>query len=150
MLEFVFGWARIIFLETLPNNMWWCRFCFLTQRLNYFLQFSSCGPWRVFIHSNSPPHRVLGRYRHTSSSRQFRNIDYVDCKFLIIALMVEMGIFTGLALFLKPLHSFVKLNYLLLHIRNIFFVFAHCDDYGNLGFVFPPIYISVEQDAMAG
>ncbi len=29
---------------------------------------------------------------------------YVDWKFLIIALMVEMGIFTALALFLKPLH----------------------------------------------
>ncbi len=24
------------------------------------------------------------------------------------------------------------------------------DDYGNLGFVFPPIYISVKQEAMAG
>ncbi len=47
---------------------------FLTLRLNYFLQFSSCGPWRVFSHSNSPLHRALVRYRHTSSSRQFRNI----------------------------------------------------------------------------
>ncbi len=27
---------------------------------------------------------------------------------------------------LKPLHSFVKLNYRLLHIRNILFVFSHC------------------------
>ncbi len=34
-----------------------------------------------------------------------------------------MGIFTALDLFLKPLHKFVKLNYLLLLIRNIFFVF---------------------------
>ncbi len=40
MLEFVFGWARRIFLETLPNNMWWCRglfdfffLGFLTPRL---------------------------------------------------------------------------------------------------------------------
>ncbi len=47
---------------------------FSDPRLNYFLQFSSCGPWRVFSHSNSPPHRALGRYRHTSSSRQFHNI----------------------------------------------------------------------------
>ncbi len=47
----------------------------------------------------------------------------VDCKFLIIALMVGMGIFTALALFLKPLQVFVKLNYLLLYIRNIFFGF---------------------------
>ncbi len=47
---------------------------FLTQRLNYFLQFSSCGPWRAFRHSNSPSHHALGRYRYTSSSRQFRDI----------------------------------------------------------------------------
>ncbi len=45
----------------------------------------------------------------------------VDWKFLIIALMVEMGIFTALALFLKPLHSFLKLNYLLLHYILCFF-----------------------------
>ncbi len=32
--------------------------------------------------------------------------------------MVEMGIFTPLALFLKPLYKFVKLNNILLHIRN--------------------------------
>ncbi len=38
------------------------------------LQFSSCGPWRVFGYSNSPPHRALGRYRHTSSFRQIHNI----------------------------------------------------------------------------
>ncbi len=56
--------------------MWWYRGCFLTPRLNLSLQFSSCGPWRVFSHSNSPPHRVLGRYRHTSSSRQIHNIFY--------------------------------------------------------------------------
>ncbi len=27
LLEFVFGWARRILLETLLNNMWWCRGC---------------------------------------------------------------------------------------------------------------------------
>ncbi len=70
----------ICFLETFPNNMWWCRCClknkkgFLTPRLSYFLQFSSCGPWRVFSHSNSPSHHASGRYRHTSSSRQIHNI----------------------------------------------------------------------------
>ncbi len=41
---------------------------------NYLLQFSSCGPWRVFSHSHSPPHRALGRYRHVSSSRRIRII----------------------------------------------------------------------------
>ncbi len=34
-LELVFGWASIIFLEALPNNMWWCRCC-----LTIFLRFS--------------------------------------------------------------------------------------------------------------
>ncbi len=80
MLEFVFGWARRTFLETLPNNTWWCRGClifflgFLIPILNQSMQFSSCDPWRVFGHSNSPPHRALGWYRHTSSSRQICNI----------------------------------------------------------------------------
>ncbi len=35
MLEIVFGWVRIIFLETHPNNMWWCRGC-LTIFLKVF------------------------------------------------------------------------------------------------------------------
>ncbi len=109
MLEFVFGWVRRIFLETLPNNMWWCRavwqffFWFSAPELNYFLQFSSCGPWRVFGHSNSPSHHALGRYRHTSSSRQIRNI---LCRLEILNYCPDggNGIFTALALFLKPLH----------------------------------------------
>ncbi len=29
LLEFVFGWVRTIFLETLPNNMWWFRGCLI-------------------------------------------------------------------------------------------------------------------------
>ncbi len=72
MLEFVFGWARSFFLENLPKNMWWCRGCLIKKK--GFLQFSSCGPWIVFSHSNSPPHRALGQYRHTFSSRQVFNI----------------------------------------------------------------------------
>ncbi len=47
---------------------------FWPRNSNLSLQFSSCGPWRVFGHSNSPPHRALGRYRHTSVSRQIHNI----------------------------------------------------------------------------
>ncbi len=52
---------------------------------------------------------------------------YINWKFLFIVLMVKMGIFAALALFLKPLHSFVKLKYLLLPIRKILLVFSHCD-----------------------
>ncbi len=56
---------------------------FQTLRLHYFLQFSSCGPWRVFSHSNSPSHHALGWYRH-------RHIDIysVDWNLLIITLML--------------------------------------------------------------
>ncbi len=68
------------FFETLPNNMRWCtcRCCF-TIVLKVFWPrdstiFCSSPACRVFSHSNSPPHGALGRYRHTSSSGQFRNI----------------------------------------------------------------------------
>ncbi len=133
MLEFAFGWARIIFLETLPNNMWWCRWSlsifkkgFLTPRLNYFLQFSSCGPWRVFNHSNSPSQRALGRYSHTCSSRQFCNILHW-LEILNYCTDGWNGNFLSSSSFLKATSLIVKLNYILLHIRNIFFGFSHCD-----------------------
>ncbi len=65
--------------------------------------------------------------------------------------MVEMGIFTALALFLKPFHYFVKLNNLVLHIRNIFFGFSHCDGWlREFGLCVPHIYNPVEQEFMAG
>ncbi len=63
------------FLSLCSPNPYWVYFFkgFLTQILYYFLQFSSCC-WRVFSHSNFPSRRELGRYRHTSSSRQCRYI----------------------------------------------------------------------------
>ncbi len=81
MLEIIFGWVRRIFLETLPNNMWWCRCC-LTIIFLVFCPRDSTIFWNSpavvleesLANSNSPPHRALGRYRHTSSSRQIRNI----------------------------------------------------------------------------
>ncbi len=49
--------------------------------------------------------RLKSTNRDSSSPLPGRFITFsVDWKFLIIALMVEMGIFTALALFLKPLH----------------------------------------------
>ncbi len=54
MLEFVFGRAKIFFLETLPNNMWF---------LKVFWPRDSTIFW------NSP-----AVVRHTFFSRQFRNI----------------------------------------------------------------------------
>ncbi len=41
-------------------------------------------------------------YAHAKVMRIYINI--LIYKFLIIALMVEMGIFTALTLFIKPLH----------------------------------------------
>ncbi len=139
-----FGWARRIFLETLPNNMWWCRGWltiflkgFLTPKLNLSLQFSSCGPWRVFGHSNSPPHRALGRYRHMSSSRQIHNI-FCWLENLNYCPDGGNGNFHCSSSFLKATSLIVKLNYLLLHIRNIFFGFSHCDGWlREFGLCFP-------------
>ncbi len=37
---------------------------FWPQDSNYFLQLSSCDPWRVFDHSNYLPHVALRQYRH--------------------------------------------------------------------------------------
>ncbi len=141
MLEIVFDEWGEFFLKPSQTTcddvaVWQISSGFLTPRLNYFLQFSSCGPWGVFSYSNCPSHRALGRYR-LSLPGSFVTF-YVDWKFLIIALMVEMGIFTTLALFLKPLNSFVKLNYLLIYIRNIFFGFSHCNGWlREFGLCFP-------------
>ncbi len=77
MLDF-FCMRVFSFLETLPKNMW-CRFdiCFLKvfwpRDSTIFCNYPAVV-LGVFSHSNSPSHRALGRYRHTSSSRQFRNI----------------------------------------------------------------------------
>ncbi len=72
------------------------RFSDPETQLNYFLNLSSCGLWRVFSHSNSPPHHALGQYRHTLSSRPFR----------IIFCWLEIPNYCpALALFLKPLSN---------------------------------------------
>ncbi len=42
-----FGWARIFFLQTLPNNMWLCRCC-LT------ISFKGFWPWDSIMFWNSP------------------------------------------------------------------------------------------------
>ncbi len=51
-----------------------------------------------FSHSNSPPHRALGRYRHTSSSRQFCNI---WCWLEILNYCPDCGFFHCSSSFLK-------------------------------------------------
>ncbi len=62
-------------LENLPNNTWWCRCC-LTIFLKVFWPQDStifCNSPAVVL-GESPSHCALGRYRQTSSSRQFHNI----------------------------------------------------------------------------
>ncbi len=82
MLELFLVELGRIFLETLPNNIWWCRWCRCWCRCCLTIYFKVFWPRDptifcyspVFSHSNYPSHRALGRYRHTFSSRQFRNI----------------------------------------------------------------------------
>jgi len=109
----------------LPNNMWWCR-DFLTPRFNQSLQFSSCDPWRVFSHSNSPPHCALGQYRHTSPSRQIFNI-FSWLESLNYCPDGGNGDFQCFRYFLTATFYFVKLNNLVLYIRTIFLGFTSCD-----------------------
>ncbi len=135
--------------------MWWCRCCltiflkvFLTPRLNYFLQFSSCGPWRVFSHSNSPSYRTLGLCRHTSSSRQFcdilcwlKNLNYCPDG--------ENGNFNCSSCFLKAtsLICEAQLSFAA-HQKYIIWLFSLW--LWLREFVFIPVYISVKQEAIAG
>ncbi len=156
MLEFVFGWVRRIFYWNPPEQhvvMQWLFdifLGFLTPRLNQSRQFFSCDSWRVFGHSNSPPHRGLGWYRHTSSSRQICNI----LRWLEpLNYCPDDGNrdFQWFRSFLRATFYFVKLNDLVLHIRAIFFGFTPCDGrLRELGLCVPHIYNSVEQVVMAG
>ncbi len=69
--------ARIIFLEILPNNTWWCRGC-LTIFFKVFWPRDSTifcnSPAVILGESLATQTLLIRRYRHTSSSRQFRNI----------------------------------------------------------------------------
>ncbi len=150
MQEFIFGRARIIFLETLTNNMW-CRSCLTI----YFKVF---WPRDSTIFCNSPAvvlgeslstqtlllSRALGRYRHTSSSRPFRNI---LCWLEILNCCPDGG--NG------DFHctsSFLKATSLICEAQLSFAAhqkYLLCFFSLWWGFVFPPIYISVKHEAMA-
>ncbi len=126
-------------------------FGFLPPRLNYFLKFSSCGPWRVFGHSNSPPHRALGRYRHTSSSRQIRNI---LCWLEILNYCPDggNGNFHCSSSFLKVHFTNLWSSIIFCCTSEIYsLVFSHCDGWlREFGLCVPHIYNPVEQEVMAG
>ncbi len=133
------------------GDVWYIYFFrFLTPRLNQSLQFYSCDAWRVFGHSNSPPQRALGRYRHTSSFRQIFNI-FSWLEILYYYPDGGNGDFQCFNSFLTATFYFVMLNNLVLHFRNIFFGFSHCDGWlREFGLWVPHIYNHVEQEVMAG
>ncbi len=125
-------------------------FGFLPPRLNYFLQFSSCGPWRVFGHSNSPSHRALGRYRHTSSSRQIRNI---LCWLEILNYCPDggNGNFHCSSSFLKTTSLICEAQLSFAAHHKYIIGFSHHDGWlREFGLCVPHIYNPVEQEVMAG
>ncbi len=127
LLEFVFGWVRRIFLETLPNNMWRCRGCFI---IFLFLGFWPQDSTNLY----NCPAVILGE----SLERFVTSL--VDWNLLIITLVVELGISNAF--------YFVKLNHLVLHIRTVFLGFTPCDGWlGEFGICVPHIYNPVEQES---
>ncbi len=95
---------------------------------NYFLQFSHCDPWKVFSHSNYPPHGALGRYRDTSSFRQFH---YIFCwlEFLNYCPDVGNGNFHCSSSFLEATSLICEAQFsFAAHRKDIFLVFSHCND----------------------
>ncbi len=107
----------------------------------------------IFGHSNSPPHRALGRYRHMSSSRQIHNI---FCWLEILNYCPDggNGNFHCSSSFLKATSliceaqlSFAAHQKYILCFFSLWWMINL--EFG-LCFVFPPIYISVKQEAMAG
>ncbi len=146
MLEFVFGWARIIFLET--NNMRWCRCCF-TFFFKVFWHRDSiifCNSPAVVLGESLatqtlPSHHALGRYRNI-----FLNI---LCWLEILNYYPDGGNwnFHSSTAFLKATSQIFEAQLsFAAHQKSIFFFIVM--DY--LGFVFHPIYISVKQEGMAG
>ncbi len=137
--------------QTTCGDVWPFLKGFLTPRLNNVLKFSSCGPWRVFSHSNSPSHRALGRYRHTFFSTLFRNI---FCWLEILNYCPDggNGNFHCSSSFLKATSLICKAQFsFAAHQKYILFYFIFWWMIkGFLGFVFPHIYFSVKQEAMAG
>ncbi len=84
MLEIVFWWNNflfliccvifVIFFFLLKPSQTTSKMFSDPEVIELFSSIIQLWSWWVVSHSNSPPRRALGRYRHTSSSRQFRNI----------------------------------------------------------------------------
>ncbi len=118
-----------------------------TQLISTILQLWSLESlWPLKLSSQ----RALGRYRHTSSFRQIYNI-FSWLEPLNYYPDGGNGDFQCFNSFLKATFYFVMLNNLVLHIRNIFFVFSHCDGWlREFDLCVPHIYNPVEQKVMAG
>ncbi len=131
MLEFVFG--ESIFFS------WFFFSGFLTTNLS--LQFSSCGPWRVFGHSNSPPHHALGRYRHMSSSRQIHNI-FCWLEILNYCPDVGNGNVHCSSSFLKATSLICEAQLSFAAHQKYILWFSHCDRWlREFGLYFPSLFI---------
>ncbi len=137
--------------ENFPWNHPWSTWgCLILHFFLTFLQFSSCGPWRVFGHSNSPPHHALGRYRHPSSSSQVCNI-FSWLETLMYCPDGGNGDLQCFNSFLTATFYVVMLNNLVLHIRTIFLGFTPCDGWlREFSLYVPHIYNPVDQEVMAG
>ncbi len=126
LLEFVFGWVRRIFLETLPNNMWWFNGCLMFIFLGFWPQDSTnlCNSPAVIVGESLATQTLLlsMHYRHTSSFRQIFNI-FSWLEPLNYYPDGGNGDFQCFNSFLTATFYFGMPNNLVLHIRNIFFVF---------------------------
>ncbi len=100
---------EFFFLETFPNNMWWCRCCLKNKKV-FWPQDSAIfcnSPAIVLGESLATQIILLTMHQDDIDTRPLPGrfiIFSVDWKFFIIALVVEIGIFTALAIYLKPLH----------------------------------------------
>ncbi len=136
--------------------MWWYRGCLIFFFLGFWPQDSTnlCNSPAVILGESWPlklsSQRALGRYRHASSFRQIFNI-FSWLEPLNYYPDGGNGDFQCFNSFLTTTFYFVKLNNLVLHIRNIFFGFSHCDGWlREFDLCVPHIYNPVEQKVMAG
>ncbi len=150
---------RIQFFLKPSQTTWWCRFFVQVFWPRDSAIFSSSpavvlGESLLFSHSNSPPHRALGWYIiHTSSSRQFHNrlcwLEFLNyCPDSINGdFHCSNSFLKATALICEAQLSFAAHQKYISSFFSCFFLWWIMK---WIWTVFPPIYISVKQEAMAG
>ncbi len=130
MLEFVFGWVRIIFFKPFfwttcgDVGAVWQLFRLSDSKTQLISAILHLWSLESLWPSKSPLHCALGRYRHASSSRKICNI-FSWLEPLYYCPDGGNRDFQCFRSFLTP--CFVILNNLVLHIRTIFLVFSPGD-----------------------